>query len=78
MVFVIKGGLRQQVSEEAFKKLYEPNGWVIDAEVEIKKDPVQETIKTLKNEAQIKNYIKMTGREPRKFDDKLFKNEETG
>jgi len=69
---IIKGGLRQTVSQAQFEKLYKPNGWRVD-EVELPpKDEIQETVKTLATQGQIKNYVAMKKREPKKFNDKLF------
>jgi len=72
MLNIIKGGLRQQVTEAAYKKLYEPHGWNIDGQEVPPPDPVQETVKSLPTQTQVKNYIDMTRRQPKKFDDKLF------
>jgi len=46
-VNIIKGGLRQTVSFQAYENLYKPNGWIID-ETETVPDEIQETVKTLK------------------------------
>ena len=74
---ITKGGLRQTVSRAAFERLYQPNGWVVD-ETETKPDKIQETVKTLKGEAEIKNYLAMKKRVPKNFDDGLFKSDKQG
>jgi len=72
LLHIIKGGLRQQVTETAYLKLYKPNGWNIDSQEKPPSNPVQETVKSLPTQTQVKNYIDMTRRQPKKFDDKLF------
>jgi predicted small metal-binding protein len=76
IINIIKGGLRQQVSEEAYEKLYKPNGWAVDCAFEAKIDEEQEVIKTLKTQGEIKNYNKMRKTAPKKFNDNLFEDEE--
>lgn len=72
-----KGGLKQTVSRQAYESMYKPYGWEID-ETEISCDEIQETVKSLepKGEYEVKNYLAMKKREPKKFDDGLFRSEE--
>lgn len=71
---IIKGGLRQTVSQQAFEKLYKPNGWEIDTE-NTQFEETQETVKSLKTEPEIKNYLLMKKHEAKKFNDGLFKSD---
>ena len=76
MLNIIKGGLRQQVSETSFNSLYKINSWAIDETFVAQTDTKQETIKCLKNQGEIRNYVQMVGSGQRKFDDKIFKSED--
>lgn len=70
-----KGGLRQTVGKAAYEKLYKPYGWEID-ETKDKVDEVEETVKKLATENEVKNYLSAKKRTPKKFNDNLFKSEE--
>lgn len=74
-VMIRKGTMRQMVSEDAYNKMYKAYGWIIDEEETPKLDATQEVVKTLKNESEIKHYLKMTKREPKQFNDGLFKSD---
>lgn len=77
-VNITKGGLRQSVSRQAFEQQYRPNGWVIDESEPPTPDETQETVKRLAYESEIKNYLAMKKRVPKKFDDGLFISETQG
>lgn len=74
IVNIIKGNIKNTVDEKQFEKLYKPNGWVLDETI-IAQDKVQNVIKTLNTEIEVKNFIKMTSKQKKKFDDKLFYSE---
>ena len=74
MVNIIKGSLRQQVSQQAFERMYQPNGWIIDNVGLPQEDETQAIVKTM-SEANAKNFIADKRRTARKFDDKIFKSE---
>lgn len=75
-VKIIKGSLRNVVDERQFEKLYRPNGWRLDEDnvlsSQVDSDEVK-AIKTFSTEAEVNNFVKMKKKKPRKFDDKLFK-----
>lgn len=71
IVNIIKGNIKNAVDEKQFEKLYKPNGWVLDETI-IAQDEVKNIIKTLNTETDVKNFIKMTSKQKKKFDDKLF------
>lgn len=75
-VNIIKGSIRNVVDERQFEKFYKPNGWRID-EVE-KSNTTQVPLELLNTETEVKNYIKMTNKQPKHFDDGLFFSEEKG
>ena len=70
-----KGSVKNVVDREMYEKNYKPLGWVIDSDYHEQVDEVQETIKSLRSEQEIKNYTKMKRANEKKFDDKLIKNE---
>lgn len=71
-VNIIKGSIRNVVEEEQFEKLYKPNGWRLDiSEEKTSKEP-QIPLDLLNTESEVKNYIKMTKKQPKHFDDGLF------
>ncbi|MGN0961246.1 MAG: hypothetical protein ACI4PF_03505 [Christensenellales bacterium] len=73
-VRIIKGSLRNVVDEIQFEKLYKPNGWRLDEE-NASNDETEEVkaVKTLNTISEIKNFVNMKKKKPKKFDDKLFK-----
>lgn len=70
-----KGTIKNVVSQEQFEKIYKPNGWELDEETR-EPDEIQETVNTLKSEAEAKNYIKMKKRKEQHFTDALFYSDE--
>ncbi len=71
-VNIIKGSIRNVVEEEQFEKLYKPNGWRLDInEDKTNKEP-QIPLDLLNTESEVKNYIKMTKKQPKHFNDGLF------
>ena len=72
-VNIIKGSIRNVVEEEQFEKLYKPNGWLLDLSEDIAKDKEpQIPLDLLNTESEVKNYIKMKKKQPKRFDDGLF------
>lgn len=70
-LFIIKGSIKNVVSEEVFNRIYKPNGWVIDETRQpIQKDKVVEELKT---ETELKNYTKMKKKTTKTFNDDLIK-----
>lgn len=74
-VKIIKGSLRNVVDEVQFEKLYKPNGWRLDEDAVSKIEESEEVkaVKNFKTETEITNYVNMKKKKPKKFDDKLFK-----
>lgn len=70
-VNIIKGSIRNVVDEVQFEKLYKPNGWRIDAPIPTKKEK-QIPLDDLETETDVKNYIKMTKKQAKHFNDELF------
>lgn len=70
-LFIIKGSIKNVVSEEVFNRIYKPNGWVIDET----RQPVEkdENIEELKTETELKNYTKMKKKTTKTFNDDLIK-----
>lgn len=71
-VNIIKGSIRNVVEEEQFEKLYKPNGWRLDDSVEDASKEPKIPLDILNTETEVKNYIKMTNKQPKKFNDGLF------
>lgn len=70
-LFIIKGSIKNVVSEEVFNRIYKPNGWVIDETRQpIQKDKVVEELKT---ETELNNYTKMKKKTTKTFNDDLIK-----
>ena len=70
-LFIIKGSIKNVVSEEVFNRIYKPNGWVIDETRQpIQKDKMVEELKT---ETELKNYTKMKKKTTKTFNDDLIK-----
>lgn len=69
-VNIIKGSIKNVVDELQFKKLYEPNGWRID-EMTTQQE-IDVPLDLLRTETEVKNYISMTKKQPKHFDDGLF------
>lgn len=70
-LFIIKGSIKNVVSEEVFNRIYKPNGWVIDETRQpIQKDKMFEELKT---ETELKNYTKMKKKTTKTFNDDLIK-----
>ncbi len=82
IVDIIKGGIRQQVTELDFERNYKPKGWKIDKNPIRKTSEILETVKKLEestpvpSDTEVKNYLKMKKKTPKKFDDKLFKGDD--
>jgi len=74
MVNIIKGKLQQQVSEQAFEKLFKPNGWIVDEGYKPQADETHEMVLTM-SESNAKNLLADKKRTLRAFDDKIFKSE---
>lgn len=72
-----KGEIKNVVSLAQFEKIYKPNGWVVDDSVQAV-DEMNQTIKTLKTEAEAKNFLKMKKVKDQHFNDGLFYSEEEG
>lgn len=69
-LFIIKGSIKNVVSEEVFNRIYKPNGWVIDET----RQPVEKGIeKELNTETELKNYTKMKKKTTKTFNDDLIK-----
>lgn len=70
-LFIIKGSIKNVVSEEVFNRIYKPNGWVIDET----RQPVEkdENIEELKTETELNNYTKMKKKTTKTFNDDLIK-----
>ncbi len=70
-LFIIKGSIKNVVSEEVFNRIYKPNGWVIDET----RQPVvkDENIEELKTETELNNYTKMKKKTTKTFNDDLIK-----
>ena len=69
-LFIIKGSIKNVVSEEVFNRIYKPNGWVIDET----RQPVEKGIEEeLKTETELKNYTKMKKKTTKTFNDDLIK-----
>jgi len=74
-VRIIKKGLRQEVSEQAFKNAYEKNGWEIDTSEQTPvNDEIQQTVLGLPCDNQRQNYLEMERRKQtiKTFNDGLF------
>ena len=74
MINIIKGGLRQQVTRDAYERMYKPNGWTIDSAGLPAEDETQKIVETM-SEGNARNFLADKARAPRKFDDKIFKSE---
>ena len=72
---IMKGSVKTVVDKETFEKSYKPNGWVIDKSFGEQVDEIKETVKELKSEQEVKNFLKMKKVVEKKFDDKLIKSE---
>lgn len=76
-VNIIKGSIRNVVEEEQFEKLYKPNGWQLDMSEDNSKVKEQQIpLDLLNTVSEVKNYIKMTKKQPKHFDDGLFYSDE--
>lgn len=65
-----KDGVKTVVDEYQFRAIYEPKGWSIVSAV----DGTQETVKTSKDEVQIRNKARAKQKaEHKQFDDHLIK-----
>lgn len=71
-----KGNVKNVVDREMYEKNYRPLGWVIDSDYHEQVDEIQETVKTLKTENDVKNFLKMKKTSEKKFDDKLIKEQD--
>lgn len=74
-VRIVKGKLRQEVSQQAFEKIYQKNGWRIDTSPQepINNEVIQ-TVVSLPNDNQRQKYLSMEKRKrvSKVFDDGLF------
>ena len=75
MINIIKGGLKNVVDEIQFERLYKPNGWRIDTTMVEDEGENKIPLDILKTETEVKDYIKMTKNQSKRFDDKLFYSE---
>ncbi len=75
-VNIIKGSIRNVVDEVQFEKLYKPNGWRLDEPTnkrkQIESEEPRVPLEDLQTETDVKNYIKMTKKQPKHFNDGLF------
>ncbi len=71
-VNIIKAGIKNVVEESIFEKLYKPNGWRINESIDSSEKNSDVPLKLLHTETEVKNYIKMTNKQPKHFDDGLF------
>jgi hypothetical protein len=71
---IIKGSIRNVVDEVQFERLYKPHGWTIDDTAPVINE-YAETVKALKTEKAILNYDKSLKKQPKYFNDKMYKSE---
>lgn len=71
-VNIIKGSIKNIVDEEQFERLYKPNGWRIDDTIQAKNPKSEIPLNLLNTETEVRNYINMTKKQPKHFDDGLF------
>lgn len=67
-VKIIKGRIRNIVDEALFEKVYKPNGWRLDEEIQ-DENVIPNPVQTI---TQLKNYQIMRNKSQKHFDDKLF------